>query len=175
MPLFKRSDNPGLDRLTPSEERKRDVLNREVTQAQARSPGRALEDVNLEILARKAREETTEFLWPFLLGWQYLQMGQFDDALRALKDAKSKRPGDCRGAYAVASVYYAAATQARSPSGQWPEGNVYLGMSVSELYAGALYEFGEALKLAESGKDKRHITSTGGVILATIAGSRRQQ
>ena len=37
MPLFKRSDNPGLDRLTSSEERKRDALNREVMQAQARS------------------------------------------------------------------------------------------------------------------------------------------
>ena len=160
MPLFKRSDNPGLDRLAPSEERKRDALNREVMQAQARSPGRTLEDVNLEILARKVREETTEFLWPFLLGWQFLQMGQFDDALGTLEDANTKRPGDCRGAYAVATVYYTAATQARWPDGRWTEGEVSLGMSLTQLYQNALREFGEALESTESGRDRRLVQSS---------------
>lgn len=175
MPLFKRSDNPGLDRFTPGEKRKRDALNAEVTQALAGSPGRTLQDVNREILARKAREDGTEFLWPFLLGWQFLQMGQFEDALRALEDAKGRRPADPRGAYAVATVYYTAATEARQPSGQWPEGKVRLGMSVAELYAGALHQFGEALRLAETGRDRRLIKSTGGAILASVAAYGRKQ
>ena len=116
--------------------------------------------MNQEILVRKAREETAEFLWPFLLGWQYLQMGQFDDALRSLEDAKTKRPGDCRGAYGVATVYYTAATQARWPDGRWTEGEVSLGMSLTQLYQNALREFREALELAERGKDRRLVQSS---------------
>jgi tetratricopeptide (TPR) repeat protein len=139
-------------------------------QAQARSPGRTLEDVNLEILARKAREEPTDFLWPFLLGWQFLQMGQFDDALKALENAKTKRPGDCRGAYAVATVYYTAATQARWPDGRWTEGEVSLGMSLIQLDQNALREFREALELAESGRDRGLIQSSIDAIELTLRG-----
>jgi tetratricopeptide (TPR) repeat protein len=169
MPLFKRSANPGLDGFTPDEKRKRDALNREVMQTSANSPGRALEDINLEILTRKGREEKSEFLWPFLQGWQLLQMGRLEDALGALENAKNRRPGDSRGAYAVATVYYTASTQARGLSGQWPQGEAYLGMSMADLYGNALQQFGEALALAETGRDRRVIQSSIEVIDRTVA------
>ena len=87
MPLFKRSDSPELDRLSRSEERKRDALNQAVAEAAGASTLVAdedgefpstLQDENERLLKRKTAEEPTEFLWPYLLGWQYLRQAALD-------------------------------------------------------------------------------------------------
>lgn len=171
MPLFKGSDSPGLDRLTRDEERKRDGANAEVLQA-AGSGLTTLEAENERVLKRKAAEEPTEFLWPYLLGWQYLGAGRFEEALSVLKDAKTKRPGDLRGPYGVATVYNGAAAQACTELGPSAEGEVRLGMSMSQLHESALREFNEALQLAERGRDKQLIIETMAPIAAVLAARR---
>jgi len=177
MPLFKRSDSPWPDRLSQSEERKRDALNQEVAEAAGASALTTLEAENERLLKRKAAEEPTEFLWPCLLGWQYLRQavldpeaGNFEAALSALRDASSRNPGDPRGPYAVATVYYTAATQARLPDGRWTEGEISLGMSLTQLYQNALREFRKALELTERGKDRRLVQPSIDAIELALAG-----
>lgn len=180
MPLFKRNDTPELDRPSRTEERKIETHNWEMAQRAGASDLATLEDENERLLKRKAAEEPTEFLWPYLLGWQYLRQaalhsgaGSFEAALAALRDASSRSPLDPRGPYGVATVYYTAATQALLRHGGWPEGEVSLGMSLTQLYENALREFRKTLELTDRGKDRRLVQSS--IDTIELALRRRQQ
>lgn len=151
MPLFGGSKRPDLDGLTKDEQRRRDALNPEVIRRAGSEIGTIGQaNAALQVLREKAEAEPGEFLWPLLLGRQYMSMRRFTAAIGAFEDAIKRDENDIRGHYGAGYAYFQAAEARRTLGEAATEEVTPLDLTVDNLYQEALRNVRKAQTLAES-------------------------
>jgi tetratricopeptide (TPR) repeat protein len=150
MPLFGGSSRPDMDGLTKDEEKRRDALNPEVIKRAGSEIGTVGQaNAALQILREKVDQEPREFLWPLLLGRQYMSMGRFKAAIEAFEVAVRQDEKDVRGYFGAGHAYFQAAEYRRNHGDAATDDIVPLDMTVDNLHQEALRNIRKAQTLAD--------------------------
>ncbi|MGE0675161.1 MAG: tetratricopeptide repeat protein [Methylibium sp.] len=158
MPLFGGKTRPAMDGLTKDEEKRRDALNPEVIKRAGGEVGTIGQaNAALAILREKVDGEPNDFLWPLLLGRQYMSMRRYTAAIQAFEYAIKLDEDDVRGYYAAAHAYLQAADARRTLGDAATEEVTPLNMTVDNLHQEALRNVRKAQTLA----DKKERTELG--------------
>jgi tetratricopeptide (TPR) repeat protein len=155
MPLFGGSKRPKLDGLTKEEEKRRDALNPEVLQRAGEGGVAGQGPAALAVLREKADAEHDDFLWPCLLGWQYMGMRRFAPAIEAFNEAVRREPSEVRAYYGAGAAYFEAAEGKLNRGAATTEDVAPASLTVDNLYHESLRSFRHALDLT-SDKDERN-------------------
>jgi tetratricopeptide (TPR) repeat protein len=159
MPLFGGNKRPRLDGLTKDEEKRRDALNPEVLR-RAGEKGVAGQGVAaLALLREKADEESSEFLWSWLLGQQYLSFNRYSPAIEAFNEAIERDGTDVRAYYGAGTAYFQAGEAKQSLGPAATDDVVPPDLTPDNLYHEALRNFRRALDLT-SDKTERDLLQT---------------
>jgi tetratricopeptide (TPR) repeat protein len=159
MPLFGGNKRPRLDGLTKDEEKRRDALNPEVLR-RAGEKGVAGQGVAaLALLREKADEESSEFLWSWLLGQQYLSFNRYAPAIEAFNEAIERDGTDVRAYYGAGTAYFQAGEAKQSLGPAATDDVVPPDLTPDNLYHEALRNFRRALDLT-SDKAERDLLQT---------------
>ena len=164
MPLFGGSKRPKLDGLTKEEEKRRNSLNPEVMR-RAGEKGVAGQGVAaLTVLKEKTDEEPAEFLWPLLLGSQYLSFQRFSLAIEAFNQAIARDSSEVRAYYGAGTAYFQAGEAKQSLGQTATEEVVPTNLTVDNLYHEALRNFRRAQDLTSDKSERDQLqTATGAV------------
>jgi tetratricopeptide (TPR) repeat protein len=139
-----------MDGLTKDEEKRRNALNPEVIKRAGSEIGTVGQaNAALQILREKVDAEPREFLWPLLLGRQYLSMGRLKAAIEAFEDAVSRDENDIRGYYGAGHAYFQAAEYRRNHGDASTDDIVPTDVTVDNLHQEALRNIRRAQTLAE--------------------------
>lgn len=150
MPLFGGGSRPSMDGLTKDEEKRRDALNPEVIRRAGGEVGTVGQaNAALAILREKAEAEPKDFLWPLLLGRQYMSMRRFTAAIQAFEDAINRDEDDIRGYYGAGHAYFQAAEARRSLGAAATDEVAPLEMTVDNLHQEALRNVRKAQTMAD--------------------------
>jgi tetratricopeptide (TPR) repeat protein len=150
MPLFGGKDRPDMDGLTKDEEKRRNALNPEVIKRAGGEIGTVGQtNAALQILREKVEQEPGEFLWPLLLGRQYMSMNRYALAIDAFEDAIRRDDGDIRGYYGAGYAYFQAAEARRNMGDAATDEVTRLDMTVDNLHQEALRNVRKAQGMAE--------------------------
>lgn len=150
MPLFGGSSRPDMDGLTKDEEKRRNALNPEVIKRAGSEIGTVGQaNAALQILREKVEQEPRDFLWPLLLGRQYMSTGRFKAAIEAFEDAIRRDESDIRGYFAAGHAYFQAAEYLRNHGDAATNDVVPLDMTVDNLHQEALRNIRKAQTMAD--------------------------
>ena len=150
MPLFGGSSRPDMDGLTKDEEKRRDALNPEVIKRAGSEIGTVGQaNAALQILREKVDQEPREFLWPLLLGRQYMSIGRLKAAIDAFEAAVLRDEKDVRGYFGAGHAYFQAAEYRRNHGDAATEDIVPLDMTVDNLHQEALRNIRKAQTVAD--------------------------
>ena len=150
MPLFGGSSRPDMDGLTKDEEKRRNALNPEVIKRAGSEIGTVGQaNAALQILREKTEQESRDFLWPLLLGRQYMSMGRFKAAIDSFEDAIRRDEGDIRGYFGAGHAYFQAAEYRRNHGDAATDDIVPMDVTVDNLHQEALRNVRKAQTLAE--------------------------
>lgn len=150
MPLFGGTPRPPMDGLSKDEEKRRDALNPEVIKRAGGEVGTVGQmNAALAVLREKVQAEPRNFLWPLLLGRQYLSMRRYTAAIQAFEDAIEVDENDVRGYYGAGNAYFQAAEARRTMGDAITEEIAPLEMTVDNLHQEALRNVRKAQTLAD--------------------------
>ena len=150
MPLFGGSNRPNMDGLTKDEAKRRDALNPEVIKRAGSEIGTVGQaNAALALLREKVDQEPREFLWPLLLGRQYMSMRRFTAAIQAFEGAIQRDEDDIRGYYGAGYAYFQAAEARRNLGDAATDEITRLDMTVDNLHQEALRNIRKAQTLAD--------------------------
>jgi tetratricopeptide (TPR) repeat protein len=139
-----------MDGLTKDEEKRRDALNPEVIQRAGSEIGTVGQaNAALQLLREKVDQEPRDFLWPLLLGRQYMSMGRFKSAIDAFENAVQRDENDVRGYFGAGHAYFQAAEYRRNHGDASTDDVVPLDMTVDNLHQEALRNIRKAQTLAD--------------------------
>jgi tetratricopeptide (TPR) repeat protein len=147
MPLFGTSRRPKLDGLTRDEERRRDALNPEVLRRAGEGGVAGQGPAALAVLRERTEAEPNEFLWPCLLGWQYMSMRRFAPAITAFSEAVRRDDSEVRGYYGAGAAYFDAAEGKLARGAATTDDTAPEDLTVDNLYHESLRNFRRALEL----------------------------
>jgi tetratricopeptide (TPR) repeat protein len=154
MPLFGGSKRPKLDGLTKEEEKRRDALNPEVMR-RAGEKGVAGQGIAaLGILREKTNAEHADFLWPWLLGSQYLSFQRYTPAIEAFNQAIERDAAEVRGYYGAGTAYFQAGEAKLNLGAAATEDVVPPNLTPDNLYHEALRNFKKALDLTDEKSER---------------------
>lgn len=150
MPLFGSRPRASMDGLTREEEKRRNALNPEVIKRAGGEVGTVGQaNAALAVLREKVNEEPREFLWPLLLGRQYMSMRRYAHAIQAFEDAVKLDGDDIRGYYGAGLAYFQAAEARRNLGDAVTDEVAPLDMTVDNLHQEALRNIRKAQTMAE--------------------------
>jgi tetratricopeptide (TPR) repeat protein len=139
-----------MDGLTKEEEKRRNALNPEVIKRAGSEIGTIGQaNAALQILREKTEQEPGEFLWPLLLGRQYMSMGRIKSAIEAFEDAVQRDENDIRGYYGAGHAYFQAAEYLRNHGDAASDDVVPPDATVDNLHQEALRNIRKAQTMAE--------------------------
>jgi tetratricopeptide (TPR) repeat protein len=139
-----------MDGLTKDEEKRRNALNPEVVKRAGGEIGTVGQaNAALQILREKVEQDPKDFLWPLLLGRQYMSMNRYALAIQAFEDAISRDDGDIRGYYGAGYAYFQAAEARRNLGDAATDEMTRLDMTVDNLHQEALRNVRKAQGMAE--------------------------
>jgi tetratricopeptide (TPR) repeat protein len=147
MPLFGGSKRPKLDGLTKDEEKRRDGLNPEVMRRAGEGGVAAQGQAALTVLKEKVDAEPVDFLWPVLLGWQYMSINRYAPALDAFTKAVERDGAEVRGYYGAGTACFHAAEAKQQLGPAATDEVVPANMTVDNLYQESLRYFRRGLEL----------------------------
>ncbi len=153
MPLFG-GKRPPLDGLTKEEEKRRGELNDALAERTAGKDGAAQGAAIIEVLQEHSAAESSEFLWPLLIGWQMMSMRHFTDAIDSFKEAAGRNGNEVRSFYGGGSAYMKAGASAQSLGSSVTAAMVPPNKSAEDLYIEAGRCFQTAITLT---KDKNEL------------------
>jgi tetratricopeptide (TPR) repeat protein len=154
MPLFGGSKRPKLDGLTKEEEQRRNALNSEVMR-RAGEKGVAGQGVAaLGVLREKAEAEPDDFLWPWLLGSQYLSFQRYTPAIEAFNQAIERDGSEVRGYYGAGTAYFQAGDAKLNLGAAATDDVVPASLTIDNLYHEALRNFKKALELTNEKSER---------------------
>jgi hypothetical protein len=155
MPLFGGKNRPKLDGLTKEEEKLRDSLNPEVLRRAGEKGVAGQMPAAAALLREKTDAETSNYLWPLLLGFQMRSMHRFDQSVEAFVETLKRSPKEIRAYFGAGNAFWDAAQIRReaAPDAPIPAG-VFPDMTIENLLHEAKRNFVAAQELAE-GKEER--------------------
>jgi tetratricopeptide (TPR) repeat protein len=169
MPLFGGSKRPKLDGLTKEEEKRRDALNSEVMR-RAGEKGVAGQGIAaLGLLREKADAEPNDFLWPWLLGSQYLSFHRFSPAIEAFNQAIERDTSEVRGYYGAGTAYFQAGDAKQNLGPAATDDVVPANLTPDNLYHEALRNFKKALELTSDKAERDQLQQATGAVDRALA------
>jgi hypothetical protein len=169
MPLFGGSNRPRLDGLTKDEEKRRDALNPEVMRRAGEKGVAGQGPAALAILREKTEAERGDFLWPCLLGWQYMSMRRFAPAAEAFVEAASRDGDDVRAYYGAGHAYFEAAEAKLALGPAATDEVTFEALTVDSMYQESVRHFRKALDLTTDKGERDKLRESVGVVEKAIA------
>jgi hypothetical protein len=169
MPLFGGSKRPKLDGLTKDEEKRRDALNPEVLRRAGEKGVAGQGPAALALLKEKTEAERQEFLWPCLLGWQYMSMRRYAPAAEAVVTAVVRDEKDVRGYFGAGHAYFEAAETKQNLGAAATDEVTFDNLTVDNMYHESLRYFRRGMELTNDKGERDQLREAVGVVEKALA------
>jgi tetratricopeptide (TPR) repeat protein len=168
MPIFGTAKRPKLDGLTKDEEKRRDALNPEVLRRAGEKGVAGQWPAAAAILQEKMQAETSEPLWPLLLGHQMMSMRRYAHAIEAFVEATNRDDTEIRAHYGAGHAHFQAAESRQTMGDAATDDVVPAQMTTDNLYHEALRHFRRAQELADK-SERDELSKATSVVEKAIA------
>jgi hypothetical protein len=169
MPLFGGSNRPKLDGLTKDEEKRRDALNPEVLRRAGEKGVAGQAPAAVAVLREKVQQESGDYLWPLLLGWQHMSARHFAPAIEAFATAATRDGKQIRAHYGAGAACFEAG-QAKQEHGPATTDEVApANLTVDNLYHESLRHFRRALELTNDKSERDQLQTAVSTVERALA------
>jgi tetratricopeptide (TPR) repeat protein len=166
------SKRPRLDGLTREEEKRRDALNPEVLRRSGEKGVAGQAPAAMTVLREKMADETTDWLWPQLLGSQMMSMRRYGQAIEAFEEAVARDEEEVRSHFGAAMACYRAGEYKNEYGDAATEEVAPAHLTVENLYQEALRHFRRAMELTPDRGERDELAAAAATVERAVTRKR---